>query len=270
MFATVATFSVVRSARCEPSLEGGGPPVPEPLLTETVTDIDGCNVGEFEVELNGSELGSLHGGAFSRQTSAELEWLTTRRFGLRLEPTFSRSVETPRGEANSAFVFDAAVSGKILQDTLRQIYVQGEVAARLPWTTERAADPGDSALPLVFDVRSALRRSRWTLRGSVGAAAGGRSERIPLRGSAAILTGFGASERYGFWGLEADVDATRKNPTVLALNLVPQLAAIGFPCRLGLAIPWVIGAGEARPSTGIFLRILFESAREHEYGENGD
>lgn len=163
----------------------------------------------------------------------------------------------------------AALSWKLFQDFEHDIYVQGETSARLPFDTTTITDPGESALPLTFDLRSAVRRGRWTFRGSFGAAAGGSSAYLPLRGGLAVLTGFASSERYGFWGVEADVDSTRRDSTVLALNLMPHLGPAGLPFRFGLAIPWVVGAARDRPLTGIFFRILFESAREYEYGKTG-
>jgi hypothetical protein len=52
---------------------------------------------------------------------------------------------------------------------------------------------------------------------------------------------------------------------------MPTLVSLGLPLRLGLAIPWVVGASSDRPVTGLFLRLLFESEREQEYesGEGG-
>jgi hypothetical protein len=104
----------------------------------------------------------------------------------------------------------------------------------------------------------------------LGAAAGGVSANVPLRGSIALLTGFASTERYGFWGFEADIDATRRNPTVLALNLMPHLGPLGLPIRFGFAIPWVVAANGSPPSTGVFFRILVESAREYRYGTTGE
>jgi len=121
----------------------------------------------------------------------------------------------------------------------------------------------------VLDVRGAIRFGRWTFRSSIGAAAGGPSAHAPVRGSAAILTGFSTTERFGFWGFETDVDGSRLNPTVVALNLVPHLGPVGLPFRFGLAIPWVVGVNGSPSWAGLFLRILFESTREFEYGETG-
>jgi hypothetical protein len=256
-------------SRAEPR-DGAEPraPVPEPLLSETVTDIDGSDTGEFELELNASELRSLSGGAFEDQASVEGEWLVTRRLGLRLEPVVSRGLEGRGAAANDAVKGGAGISWKVLQDFERDLYVQAEATGRVPLETSLVTDAGESALPFTFDLRAAARRGRWTFRGSFGAAAGGLGDHLPLRGSAAVLTGIASTERYGFWGVEADVDGARRNPVVLALNLVPHLGPLGIPFRLGLAIPWVVGAGD-RPITGLFVRILFESAREYRYGTAG-
>jgi hypothetical protein len=245
-------------------------PVPEPLLTETVTDIDGADRGEYELELNGSELRSIRGGAYVLQSSVEAEWLATRHLGIRVEPTFTRSLEAPGSGSSQRFGAAGALSWKVLQDIERDAYAQVELAGRAPRDVTLLTDPGESSLPFTLDLRGAVRSGRWTLRGSFGAAAGGTSAHAPFRGSFAVLTGFTSTERYGFWGVEADVDGTRQNPTVLALNLMPHLGPIGLPVRFGIAIPWVVGVNGDRPSTGVFFRILIESAREYRYGETGE
>ncbi len=109
--------------------------------------------------------------------------------------------------------------------------------------------------------------SRRGSRGGVGLGVGGNSAHVPLRGGPAPLTPFGPNERFGFFGIEAEVDGSRRNPVVFAVNLVPALSPIHLPFRLALGIPWTVGAPGNQPSLGIFLRAFFESANELRYGE---
>ena len=54
---------------------------------------------------------------------------------------------------------------------------------------------------------------------------------------------------------------------MIALDLVPSIAPLGAPFRVGFAIPFAIGARATEPSTGIFVRVFIESARETEYAK---
>src|ERR1019366_4087619 len=55
--------------------DGGRVPIPEPVLAETVADIDGTEAGELELEVNGASLRALHGGRYAIDGSLEVEWL---------------------------------------------------------------------------------------------------------------------------------------------------------------------------------------------------
>ena len=238
-------------------------PIPEPILSETVTDIDGTEAGEIELEANGSIMRALHGGAHALDTSVEIEWLATRRFGFRLEPTLSH--DAYGGPAETAVGASGGASFKLLQDFEHEFHVDAEVLARVPWDELPLVQPGDPALPLALDLRAGWRRDPITLRWSVGVGAFGDAEHLPIRGSLAALAPFEASGRFGFWGLELDADGARGAPFVAALNVVPNFAPAGLPLRLGLALPWAIGERDDRPSVGLFLRVFYESAREIEF-----
>lgn len=242
-------------------------PMPEPLFTETATDIDAREPWECEYELNAIHLRARRGGAYALEGSLELECLVTRRLGVRVEPGYGRRVDVAGAVMQSEAGVSAAASWKVLQDFKRDFHLQLETAARVPWSTTAIVTPGDSALPLVFDLRSGLRCGFLTVRSSVGVAAGGTPEHVPLRAGLALLTGFGASERAGFWGFELDIDGSRPTPAVAALNVSPNLAGLGLPVRLGLGIPYAIGVASDRPAFGIFVRLLFESEREVAYAE---
>ncbi len=241
--------------------------MPEPIFTETVTDLDGYDVGEWEFEANVVDFRALRGGALSLQTSAEAEWLVSRHLGIRVEPFAGGGRDDGATSLRTTYGASAGVSWKLVQDRLHDFHAQAEAVARLPWDTVTTVDPGESPLPLTLDLRSGVRRGRWTMRGGAGVGLGGTAAHLPLRGSLALLTPFGPSERFGFFGVEADVDGARQNPVVLALDVVPELSPLHLPLRLGLAIPWAVGTPGTQPSLGIFLRIFVESSEEQAYGE---
>jgi hypothetical protein len=234
-------------------------PVPEPLLTETVTDIDGSDAGEIEIEANGSVMRALRGGASALDASIEVEWLVVRKLGLRVEPSISRDAD---GAAVVAGGVSGGVSWKLLQDFARRLHVDVEALGRAPWEDATLAQPGDPALPAALDVRAAWQPAWLTLRASAGVGAFGHAEHAPLRGSLALLAPFEGSGRFGFWGVELDADGARAAPVVVALNVVPNFTPAGLPLRVGLALPWSVGERDDRPSVGVFLRVFYESARE--------
>lgn len=243
-------------------------PMPEPILEETTTDIDGVDAGEVEIEANAVILRSRLGGAFDLQLSPEFEWLVTRRLGVKVEPFFERGAATGGAPSNSGGV-GGGLSWKLVQDFKHDFHLQAEVDGRLPTDVSTVVEPGESPLPLSFDLRSGFRRGAWTLRNSVGVSTRGSSAQISLRVSAALLTDFEPTGRLGFWGVEVEADGARSNPVVVALDLVPDLAPAGLPFALGFALPYSVGANGTAPSYGFFVRLFIESARESAYARTG-
>jgi hypothetical protein len=255
------------NGRADDGVDGKGPPMPEPIFTETVTDIDGYEPGEVEIEVNGTNLRATEGGAYVLAGGFEAEWLLTRHLGVRGECSLTRTVETPGARRQTLLGGGAALSWKLLHDFEHDFHLQAEAGARLPWDTEATVAPGDSAVPLAFDLRSGIRRGLLTVRGDAGIVLGGEVAHLPLRGALAVLTGFGTSEsdaRFGFWGFELDVDGARRTPAVAALDVVPHLGPVGLPFRFGFAVPWAIGVSGHQPSIGLFLRVFIETDREPE------
>ena len=245
------------------------PPMPEPILAETTTDIDSIEPGELEFEVNMMAMRSRRGGASSLELSPELEWLPYRRFGLRVEPFFDR-----QRDAGSSLTQDhAGVSGgvawKLLQDFPHDFHLQAQVDARVPSELDATVQPGESPLPVSIDLRSGVRRGSWTLRNSLGVSLGGDAAHVPLRASAAILTPFESSGRSGFFGVEVEADGARVHPVVLSFEAKPSLIPLGLPFSVALALPFSIGAEAREPSYGFFVRLLFESERETADGHGG-
>jgi hypothetical protein len=236
------------------------PPIPEPILAETITDIDAPTAGEIELELNSSYLRARRGGAYELEVGPEIEWLATDRLGTMLELFGGRdaAAEEP---STSRFGASVGLSWKLLHAFAQDFHLQAEARGRFPTDLATAA-PGESAQPLSTDLLAALRAGRWTFRSSIGVSIGRAPAHVPLRGSAVILTDLGEAQRNGFWGLEATADGAKVAPFALALDLVPDLTRAGLPFRLGLVGSYSFGAPATLPSWGVFIRAFIESRRE--------
>jgi hypothetical protein len=246
-------------------------PLPEPILTETVTDIDGNEPGELELEANGSTFRARRGGAYALDASVEAEFIVHRLLGLRLEPSLAGGREgAPLASQRAAGVSGGAAL-KLVQDFERAFFLDAEVVGRLPWSEESIVQPGDPELPFAVDLRAAMRRGPLTVRWGLGVGAFGEPAHAPLRASLALLAPFEGSGRFGFWGVEFDADGARPAPFVAAVNIVPNIVPAGVPLRVGLALPWSIGERDDRPSLGVFVRVFYEAAREIEFarGQRG-
>ncbi|HEX8789871.1 MAG TPA: hypothetical protein VF765_02895 [Polyangiaceae bacterium] len=213
----------------------------------------------MELEANGSNLASLRGNRHSLDASVEIEWLVTRRLGLRLEPTISRDGSVDAGVSYGA-------SWKLVQDFAHDFHLQLELLGRVPTTDTEIVQPGDPDQPLALDLRAAWRAGPLTFRPGVGVGAFGEADHSPARASLAVLAPFEGTGRFGFWGFEVDADGGRESPAVVAFELVPHLEPLGIPLGIGFALPMVVDAPEDRPSFGFYLRVFYESAREIEFG----
>ncbi len=238
------------------------PPIPEPILIETATDIDAFEACEYEIEANAISMRPLRGGGFHLVGSVEAEWLITRRFGVRIEPSVSRDLDRAGADGETTFAGSLAASWKLFHDFRHDFHGQIEMAGRLPWTRSPFTEPGESALPFVFDLPVAYRPGPITLRSFVGAGAGRVGAHVPARGGLALLAPLGPSDRFGFFGVEVEADGARRAPFVVALDVTSSLMPVGVPVRLGFALPWVIGARADEPALGLMFRLIVEPGRE--------
>lgn len=234
------------------------PPLPEPIFTETVTNLDGP-VGEYQLETKASEWRALRGGAQAFTTSLQGEWILSERFGARIEPAIERGLAADAARAGEAprmaGGLTSSVCWKLVRDFAREAFLQAEGRVRLPWGTLPAIVPGEPMLPGALSLRGAVRVERLTLHGSVGVLGGGEAVHAPVRGSLGLFLPFAADERAGFFGAELELDAARRAPALVALNVVPNLEPLGVPVEIGLGLPLAIGARESEPSRGVFVRL---------------
>jgi hypothetical protein len=246
--------------------EAHRPPLPESILTESATDLDAEDAGEVEWEANFASVGARRGGAHATLTSLEVEWRALKNLGLRLEPSYTRTREGALPGQNHFGVSGALAVG-LFHDFARDFHLQAELLGRTPESENaRVFEPEETELPVAADLLAAARRGRWTLRATVGGEAGGSFAHAPLHTDLALMTGIASEERFGFVVIEARADWARQAPFVLAPEFIADLTSLALPFRVGLALPFNVGADETRPSYGMFVRVILLTSREAEYG----
>jgi hypothetical protein len=236
--------------------------MPEPLLGESITDIDGVEAGELEIDLTGLGLHRSGGGALYR-SSLEAEWRALSRLGLALD----LGLVTPPGAGGVSQAVSARASAAVilLHDLQRDLHVMAEASARLLEAEgpEGELEPGEGALPFSLGLRAGVRTGPVTLRGFLGAGLGaGSAHLVPVRAQAAVLRELGDGGRWGFFGLELDGDWARRSPALIAPNLVLDGTPLGVPLKLGLALPWSPMARDGEPAWGVMVRLIFEVDRD--------
>jgi hypothetical protein len=268
--APVAALSLIPTRALADEEVERRPPLAEPIFTETVTDIDGYETGEVELSVNGAEAVARRGGARVYQTSAEVEWKVWSRLGLRLEPSVTSSLQEHETSSEKKFGFRTALGWNLIHDFVDDFHLQVEAGGRViddsPDSFKTQA--GEAPLPFNADLKAAKRISAWTLRGSVGTEAGGTAVHAPLRLQLAAMCPITDDIRFGFLGIEADADFARQTPLILAPNVWADVTPIGIPGRIGFGVPLVIGAPDAFPAAGVYVRLLILTSREASFERN--
>jgi len=232
--------------------------MPEPVLSESVTDIDGSRAGELEVDLTG--FGGHGGDAHLWQGTLEVETRVTDHLGLAVEFGYSWASTPESGPG-----LRVAASWSLLHNFEIGLHGQVELSARFVGQVENGPNLGDSRLPFSGAFRLGLDRQWWTLRLGVGAATGGApsAHAIPAFASVTVFLNFGEG-RWCSLGLDSLADWTRPNPFTVA----PTLLLNGNPIHL----PWKIGvvalygpSGGGQPSWfGLVVRLIgdFDFAKD--------
>ena len=238
--------------------------MPEPIFTESTTDIDGYQSGELELDLDVAESVAQRNGARFLQTSFEMEWKGWRQLGVRFEPSFASSREELATSSENAVGFRAAAAWGHLHDFRHDFHLQVEASERFVDDAPYAfrTEPGEAPVPFSADLKAAIRAVGWTLRSSIGTEAGGTPAHAPIRFQAALMYPFTSDMRFGFVGLEMDADWGRPNPVVVAPNVWADMTLFGLPVRIGVGIPVAVGALDTLPATGGYLRLVILTSRE--------
>jgi hypothetical protein len=231
--------------------------MPEPLIGESITDLDRVEAGELEVDLTTLVRGSSALGPGSWISSLEAEWGVTRRLGLAIEVGLAKSFSLDSTSTSVQPEVRLAASWALLHDLARDIHLQAEASQFFGESESQAIEPGESALPFAFGLRGGVRRGRWTVRAALGGAIGsGSAHRLPVRAELALFAEFGAGRSLGFAGVELDGDWARRDPLLLAPTFLIDGARFGLPFRLGVCTPLVVSR-RGTPAS-ILVRLIYE------------
>jgi hypothetical protein len=212
--------------------------MPEPLVAESLTDIDGEEAGEVEIDM------TALGARRMWSSSVEIEWRALARLGLGVEAGADDDGHDTDGGAR------VGASVPLLH---RGVHLMLEGSARLP-ADAGELEPGEAALPYAIGLRAGWRRGRLALRG--GSDLEWSADRASAVVSGAALVSFGREDR-GFCGIEVLVDAAR----AASLALVPEAAVLldaRVPVRVGLAAPIAIDPSSGEATLAGLLRVVLE------------
>jgi hypothetical protein len=232
--------------------------MPEPLIGESITDIDAEDAGEIETDFSGLVIAPIHTNDVYYVGGAELEYRITRRLGASIEFGMYGAMmgENPRRIAN----LRAGASFALLH-TRSGLHLQLEAKVRAfdeiaPPFNEEFSEPTDPSLPYSFGLRAGYRRKWLTLRGGFGYALGESSPRpVPLIIDTAVLIEFAR----GFTGVEVNADLGRPSPLIVIPEVVLGLNKESS-VRLGLGMPILFGSGIV--SLSGLARLIVELDRD--------
>jgi hypothetical protein len=241
-----------RGAAADGGAGGRKPPIPEPLVAESITNIEGTEAGELEFDVETLLLRHATGERTSG-LGVEAEWRATRHLGLAVEAAVTRAAsdEPVLGQVR------AGLAWSLFHDLTRDFHVQAEATGRFGGDgAERAEGPLELPYPYSVGLRAALCSGPLTLRAGAGTAfVGGASLFFHL----AALRTFGGSFLHGFAGLEVNANVGAEAP----LSFVPQVFVtvpfLGAGLDLGLGVPWSPSLRSEQPaSIGGVFRVVFE------------
>ena len=265
--AIASVLALVSTTPARADDEPDQPPVLESVLTESTTDVEADEAGEYELESNYSTVGERDGSTNATSIDLEIEYRLLSFVGARVEPSFSRAVYGSDAR-EKGFGISGGLALGLYHSPQGDAHLQLELSAR-HYTVEsaRAVQLGETVLPYEPQLLGAWRVGRVTLRGSGGFEFGpGTVAHAPIDLEAAILTGFDRDARFGFFGLETDVDLARTTPFMIAADVVASLTSLGLPLQIGFATPWFVGSPTHAANVGVLVRLFYVSTREAERG----
>lgn len=229
-------------------------PMPEPVLGESVTDIDGTRAGELEIDL--TALGGHLDGDSSWGGGVAIEMRVLDWLGLEAEVGYSHGRAAGRLERELELRLLGSVS--LFHDFERGLHGQVEVGARLVGERDLGPNFGEPAAPLSGGFRLGYDQRWWTLRVGVGVATAGESvHQIPAWMSATGFVNFGR-DRWLSFGLDAEADWTRANPFTVAPMFLLDGRLLHWPGRLALVAPYGCPGGGSERWIGLAVRLIGE------------
>jgi len=224
-------------------------PMPEPVLGESVADIDGSYAGELEVDVT-----ALVGRQSSWASAVAIEARVLDWLGLEAEVEYSQAPAASEGEV------ELRVSGSVsfLHDFERGLHGQVEIGGRLTAEPEQGPNLGEPRAPISSGVRLGLDQRWWTLRLGLGVAFGSESAHaVPAWASATAFLNLGR-DRWASLGLDGEADWTRRNPFTLAPTLLLDARTLRWPVRLAIVTPYGFAGGGAEAWFGLMVRLIGE------------
>lgn len=213
--------------------------LPEPLIGETITDIDGVEAGELEVDFNGG-LSLVPRGR--QQLTVEAEWRPLRRMGVTAEFGAAQGLAL-LGRAGLSWAWHPAENWHLQAEAVWHGDVLG-VAADLP---------GDARQPWYAGLRAGGWAGALAVRAGAGVSAGGVSARaVPAYATLALLLPLAVGEESAA-GLETEADWARVHVWVFAPHFT--LGWSGGDWRLQCSLP-LSGDG-----IGLMVRLLRQMDR---------
>jgi hypothetical protein len=236
----------------------------EPLLGESVTDIDSDEPGETEIDFTGltqhsGKSATWGGGAI------ELELRVTRRLGVSFEIGLT-------GGLNQGLFGDLSAAGSyaVWHDFRRQLHLQ--IEARALALDTQFASPKQRTIPeaeapqFAFGLRGAWRWHWLTLRFGFGPSIG-PSEAAPFWADLAVFGEWSWRSAVtrglvSFAGVEAVTDWSNTTPVVVNPQIVFAFLLGEVPTRIGLGVPVYVANRGYGPFVGGLLRVLLELDRD--------
>jgi hypothetical protein len=229
----------------------GPSPIPEPIVAESITNIDGTQAGELEFD---AETVLLHRGSLGSSVSlaVETEWRATRQLGLALETSVGKAGS---GQPVVGRV-EAGLSWALFHDLARDLHVQAEATARFGEHGEENDGPTEPPHPVTVGLRAALRSGALTVRVGAGANFGDGAAAFA---QLAVLREFGGAPARGFAGIELNTNIGAGAPLTVVPQVFVTVPVFGAPVDVGFGVPWSPGLRGGEPAAiGGILRVVFE------------
>jgi hypothetical protein len=224
----------------------------EPLIGETITDIDGDEPGEGEIDGTAWGAGWPRGIAYGLG-ELEGELKLTKRVGaaIAIESSGDRS-------GGAGLGIRAGASLGLLHDFRHDFHLQLEATVQL-FEAERGSDGGiELEAPYRAGLRAGYRHHGWlTLRAGAGLAFGG-PRTVPLWVELALLGEWGPVERRSFAGVEVLGDFAARLPIIVIPEIAIGLRIHRLPVRVGVGLPITLGYARSDYSLGGLFRLIFE------------
>ena len=238
--------------------------MPEPLVGESITDIDTNEPGELEVDIGGAWVARAD-GIRRWASTVELEARPNRRLGIAAEVSVDGTDDT-RAATTAAGNLRLGASWALLDSWRHDFHLQIVGEARVYSSDDRGAaeivlEPEVSSLPYAVGLHGAVRWGRINLRATLVGIAGGPLT-VPLAANVAILVEGRIRTSPYFVGVELNADGGRITPFAVIPEgaITPVLWTL--PVRIGLAAPIFSSDRRRTIAAGALLRLTVELDRD--------